>query len=66
MAAQEPRPPLPADPLECRQHAQRSLGEWAVNADADPDHGPLHAIAWALLAVAGELAAIRRAMPTGR
>lgn len=49
--------PLPRDPLECRQNAERSLGERVVR---DKENGPLHATAWALLAVAGELAEIRR------
>lgn len=68
MSEGTPRPPLPAEPLECRQHAEAALGEWAVRADAEPDRGPLHAIAWALLAIAGELATIRRATrpPTRR
>jgi len=57
------RPPLPPDPLECRQNAQQCLGEWVVR---DPAGGPLHAIAWALLAIGGELAAIRRATAKGR
>lgn len=62
-APDKQRPPLPAEPLECRQHAEASLGPWAVS---DPDRGPLHAIAWALLAIAGELATIRRTMAKGR
>ena len=59
MASAEERQPLPPEPLECRQNAQRSLGEWVVR---DKENGPLHAIAWALLAIAGELAVIRREM----
>jgi hypothetical protein len=55
----DPRRPLPAEPLECRQNAERALGEWVVR---DAERGPRHAIAWGLLAVAGELAEIRRAL----
>lgn len=49
--------PLPQEPLICRRNAERSLGDWVVR---DKDAGPLHAAAWALLAIAGELAEIRR------
>lgn len=47
----EQRRPTPADALECRQNAEQALTEPA----------PLTACAWALLAMAAELAAIRRA-----
>lgn len=47
----EQRRPLPADALECRQNAQ----------DAVRDQAPLSACAWALLAIAAEVADIRRA-----
>lgn len=46
--------PLPADTLVCRQKAEELL---AHNKGGDD---PVAACAWALLAVAGELAAIRR------
>ncbi|MFD7429053.1 hypothetical protein ACFV6Z_18700 [Streptomyces sp. NPDC059818] len=49
----EARRPLPADPLECRQNAEQLL---AQNEGDDP----VAACAWALLAVAAELATIRR------
>jgi hypothetical protein len=48
-----PRPPLPVDALEARQHAETN----ARTADSD---APARAVAWALLAIAGELAEIRR------
>ncbi|MFJ4907722.1 hypothetical protein ACIQCR_24595 [Streptomyces sp. NPDC093249] len=57
MSTPEQREPLPQEPLICRRNAERSLGEWAVR---DAKAGPLHATAWALLAVAGELAEIQR------
>lgn len=50
----ERRPPLPTEPLECRQHAEALLQE------NDGGGGPAAAIAWTLLAIAGELATIRR------
>jgi hypothetical protein len=53
MAPQDPRPPLPVDPLECRHKAEQLLAE----RDASPAE---KATGWALLAIAGELAAIRR------
>lgn len=53
MAGDEQRPPLPPDPLECRQKAAALLLE-------DKFASPSVATAWALLAVAGELAEIRR------
>jgi hypothetical protein len=43
---------LPAEPLQCRKTAEANLEE--------PDSAPLRAVAWALLAVAGELAEVRR------
>ncbi|MCY0919606.1 MULTISPECIES: hypothetical protein [unclassified Streptomyces] len=46
-------PPLPQEPHECRARAEEHLAEPA---------DPAAATAWALLAVAGELAAIRRAL----
>ncbi|MFD0344010.1 hypothetical protein ACFVH0_35990 [Streptomyces sp. NPDC127117] len=46
----EERPaPLPADPLECRQAAE------------DTQRNDTDRLIWALLAIAGELHAIRRA-----
>lgn len=48
----EERRPLPPDALECRQNAEQALTEPA----------PLSACAWALLAVAAELAVIRRSL----
>lgn len=48
----EERRPLPPESLECRQNAEQALTEPA----------PLTACAWALLAVAAELAAIRRSL----
>ncbi|MFE9300828.1 hypothetical protein [Streptomyces sp. NPDC006856] len=50
------RPPLPTDPLECRQNAERLL----ANNEGGDD--PAAALAWALLAVASELATIRRTL----
>ncbi|RAJ64735.1 hypothetical protein K388_01930 [Streptomyces sp. KhCrAH-43] len=47
----EQRRPTPADSLECRQNAE----------DALRDQAPLSACAWALLAIAAEAVAIRRA-----
>jgi hypothetical protein len=44
------RRPLPTDTLECRQNAEGALA----------DQAPLSACAWALLAIAGDVAAIRR------
>ncbi|WUI00207.1 hypothetical protein OHR68_43195 [Spirillospora sp. NBC_00431] len=44
------RRPLPVEPLECRQHAEELLAE----------ERPWSSAIWALLAIAGELAAIRR------
>ncbi|MFE0270812.1 hypothetical protein ACFWZY_01530 [Streptomyces sp. NPDC058992] len=55
--------PLPQDSLTCRQNAERSLGEWVVR---DPEQGPLHAIAWALLGIGSELASIRRLLERRR
>lgn len=49
MAGEQPRPPLPREPLEHRQEAERLLDR---RADL--------AVAHALLAIAGELAQIRR------
>ncbi|MFJ9381882.1 hypothetical protein [Streptomyces sp. NPDC101455] len=49
MADDQPLPPLPRDPLEHRQEAERLL---SYRADL--------AVAHALLAIAGELAQIRR------
>lgn len=48
------RRPLPADSLDCRQNAEQLL---AQNEGGDD---PVAACAWALLAVASELATIRR------
>lgn len=48
------RVPLPQEPLECRQHAEALLQE------NDGGGGPAAAIAWALLAIGGQLADIRR------
>ncbi|MFJ3597901.1 hypothetical protein ACIPRU_15460 [Streptomyces sp. NPDC090126] len=44
------RPPLPADSLDCRRNAESALD----------GQDPLSACAWALLAIAGDVAAIRR------
>lgn len=52
-ADEEVRRPLPPEPLECRQKAAALLLE-------DAFASPAVATAWALLAVAGELAEIRR------
>ena len=52
MAADEQRAPLPPEPLECRQKAAALL--------EDKYASPAEVTAWALLAIAGELAAIRR------
>ncbi|MCM2390195.1 hypothetical protein [Streptomyces albipurpureus] len=52
-------PERPIDPHECRLNAQRSLGTWLVH---DTENGPRHAMVWALLAIAGELAAIGRGL----
>lgn len=49
MAGDQPRPPLPRDPVEHRQEAERLL-------DRRPDLAGVHA----LLAIAGELHQIRR------
>ncbi|MFJ9382026.1 hypothetical protein [Streptomyces sp. NPDC101455] len=51
MADDQPLPPLPRDPLEHRQEAERLLSP-------RPDLAGVHA----LLAIAGELAQIRRQM----
>ncbi|WP_228181989.1 hypothetical protein [Streptomyces anulatus] len=51
---QSTRAPLPTDPLECRQRA-----EDATLTDEDR-------LLWAVLAVAGELAVIRRALSSRR
>ncbi|HEY5836177.1 hypothetical protein [Streptomyces sp.] len=56
-ASDQRRPPLPRDPLELRQEA-----EAALDLDNTEAAGAEYAIALALLAVAGELAAIRRDM----
>ena len=56
MASAEERQPLPPEPLECRQNAERLLARSSVEAL------PIKAVAWALLAIAGELAVIRREM----
>lgn len=47
------RRPLPLDALECRQSAEDAL---------NGEQAPLTACAWALLAVAAELATIRRSL----
>lgn len=52
----EERRPRPADSLDCRQNAEELL---AQNEGGDD---PVAACAWALLAVAAELATIRRSM----
>lgn len=57
MASAEDRRPLPPEPLECRQNAEAILRD-----RADRVSGPDTAAAWALLAIAGELAVIRREM----
>jgi hypothetical protein len=57
MDGQERRP-LPAEPLECRQNAEQLL--------RDRDALPSEATSWALLAIAGELAEIRRALRRGK
>ncbi|WP_318196907.1 hypothetical protein [Streptomyces sp. MCL20-2] len=44
--------PLPADSLDCRRNAEAALA----------DQAPLSACAWALLAIAGDVAAIRRTL----
>ncbi|MFD8471886.1 hypothetical protein ACFV2E_07480 [Streptomyces globisporus] len=46
------RRPLPADSLDCRRNAEAALSGQA----------PLSACAWALLAIAGDVAAIRRTL----
>lgn len=46
------RRPLPADSLDCRRNAEQALASEA----------PLSACAWALLAIAGDVAAIRRTL----
>lgn len=50
----EEREPPPADPLECRRRAGEFLGLGELDVDVP------RAIAFALLAIAGELAVIRR------
>ncbi|WP_046507087.1 hypothetical protein [Streptomyces odonnellii] len=52
--AERPRP-LPTDPAEARHHAEQLLTQQPAALAAT-------AIGWALLAVAGELAEIRREM----
>ncbi|MFF8793338.1 hypothetical protein [Streptomyces globisporus] len=53
MSEQAPeRRPLPAASLDCRQNAEAALANQA----------PLSACAWALLAIAGDVAAIRRTL----
>jgi hypothetical protein len=52
MAGDQPRPPLPRDPLEHRQEAERLLDEGRASAP--------RALVHVLLAIAGELAQIRR------
>jgi hypothetical protein len=47
-----PPEPLPPDALECRRAAAQEL--------ARPDGNPARAHAWALLAIAAEMAAQRR------
>lgn len=54
------RAPLPAEPLECRQRAEELLGLGDVDVDVP------RAIAFALLAIAGELHTIRRQLGKGR
>lgn len=54
---EEPEAPLPKDPLECRQEAERLLGQ---GTPSDTTGRQRTALVWALLAVAGELATIRR------
>lgn len=61
MAAEERRPPLPTDPLECRQRADALLTADHSSLDA-ATAAAAAATAWAQLAVAGELAVIRRAL----
>lgn len=46
----------PPEPSECRRHAAAAL----------EDGAPLFAVAWALLAIAADLAAIRRSLSKGR
>ncbi|MFD3657031.1 hypothetical protein [Streptomyces sp. NPDC058620] len=53
------RAALPADSLECRQNAEQLLAQNGGN-------DPAAASAWALLAVAAELAAIRRDLRKSR
>lgn len=55
MADDQPMPPLPREPLEHRQEAERLL-------DRRPDLAGVHA----LLAIAGELAVIRRGLGKSR
>lgn len=52
------RAPLPPDPLECRQKAAAVLTVGLAS--------PAEASAWALLAIAGDLAVIRRIMEKRR
>ncbi|MEV6544395.1 hypothetical protein [Streptomyces sp. NPDC051665] len=54
MAGDQPRPPLPRDPVEHRQEAERLVDDGLAGA---PD-----TIVHALLAIAGELHLIRRRM----
>lgn len=56
-----PRRPLPTDPLQLRQDAEAAL----TRPGGEPNR-ELTAIALALLAIAGELAAIRRSTTKGR
>jgi hypothetical protein len=58
MASAEERRPLPPEPLECRQNADALLARSSGTFEALP----IKAVAWALLAIAGELAVIRREM----
>jgi hypothetical protein len=54
-APEEPDLPLPQEPLACRQNAEQNL----FHQKPVPENAAF-ATAWALLAIAGELAEIRR------
>ncbi|WKV74223.1 hypothetical protein AW27_023565 [Streptomyces sp. PCS3-D2] len=56
MTTPDPRPPLPPEPRECIAHAVRNAETGSTG----------HATAWALIAIATELGAIRRELRKGR
>ncbi|MEW2631788.1 hypothetical protein AB0903_09045 [Streptomyces sp. NPDC048389] len=59
----EPRPPLPTEAQQCRQHTERLLGE---GTPGDAAGRQTTALVWAVLAVAAELHDINRKLRKAR